>query len=126
MTCIVEPNKERVLIAGEIFIDRYNIKDLDLKFLRRNIGAVSQEPSLFTGTIKDNLKVGKMDADDREIQKATKMSNAHSFISQLPDQYQTEVNYLISFPLFYPILPCLFHFNTKFPIVGIFCPNPNS
>ncbi|KAF7830827.1 ABC transporter B family member 19-like [Senna tora] len=76
---------------GEIFIDHHNIKDLDLKFLRGNIGAVSQEPSLFTGTIKDNLKVGKMDADDEEIQKAAEMSNAHSFISQLPDQYLTEV-----------------------------------
>lgn len=82
--------------AGEIFIDHHNIKDLDLKFLRRNIGAVSQEPSLFTGTIKDNLKVGKMDADDQEIQNAAEMSNAHSFTSQLPDQYLTEVSYLVS------------------------------
>ncbi|KAI9110760.1 hypothetical protein K1719_018198 [Acacia pycnantha] len=76
---------------GEIFIDHHNIKDLDLKFLRRNIGAVSQEPSLFTGTITDNLKVGKMEADDQEIQSAAEMSNAHSFISKLPDQYLTEV-----------------------------------
>ncbi|KAL5145777.1 ABC transporter B family member 19 [Glycine soja] len=76
---------------GEIFIDHHNIKDLNLKFLRRNIGAVSQEPSLFAGTIKDNLKVGKMDADDQQIQKAAVMSNAHSFISQLPNQYLTEV-----------------------------------
>ncbi|RHN69771.1 putative xenobiotic-transporting ATPase [Medicago truncatula] len=75
---------------GEIFIDSHNIKDLDLKFLRSNIGAVYQEPSLFTGTIKDNLKLGKMDASDEEIQKAAVMSNAHSFISQLPNQYLTE------------------------------------
>ncbi|KAK2444713.1 ABC transporter B family member [Trifolium repens] len=78
-------------MRGEIFIDSHNIKDLDLKFLRSNIGAVYQEPSLFTGTIKDNLKLGKMDADDEEIQKAAVMSNAHSFISQLPNQYLTEV-----------------------------------
>ncbi|KAK2390919.1 ABC transporter B family member [Trifolium repens] len=78
-------------VRGEIFIDSHNIKDLDLKFLRSNIGAVYQEPSLFTGTIKDNLKLGKMDADDEEIQKAAVMSNAHSFISQLPNQYLTEV-----------------------------------
>lgn len=71
------------------------MKDLNLKFLRRNIGAVSQEPSLFAGTIEDNLKVGKMDADDQEIQKAAVMSNAHSFISQLPNQYLTEVSYSI-------------------------------
>lgn len=81
-------------IAGEIFIDHHNIKDLDLKFLRRNIGAVSQEPSLFTGTIKDNLKVGKMEANDQEIQSAAEMSNAHSFISNLPEQYLTEVQLL--------------------------------
>lgn len=82
-------------IPGEIFIDSHNIKDLDLKFLRSNIGAVYQEPSLFTGTIKDNLKLGKMDASDEEIQKASVMSNAHSFISQLPNQYLTEVSHSI-------------------------------
>ncbi|CAJ1974513.1 unnamed protein product [Sphenostylis stenocarpa] len=76
---------------GVIFIDHHNIKDLNLKFLRRNIGAVSQEPSLFAGTIKDNLRVGKTDADDQEIQEAAVMANAHSFISQLPNQYLTDV-----------------------------------
>lgn len=76
---------------GEILIDNHNIKDLDLKFLRRNVGAVSQEPSLFAGTIKDNLMVGKMDANDQEIENASTTANAHSFISQLPDQYSTEV-----------------------------------
>ncbi|XP_050385288.1 ABC transporter B family member 19-like [Argentina anserina] len=76
---------------GEILIDNHNIKDLDLKFLRKNIGAVSQEPSLFAGTIMDNMKVGKMDAEDVEIQKASVMANAHTFISQLPNQYSTEV-----------------------------------
>lgn len=79
--------------SGEILIDNHNIKDLDLKFLRKNIGAVSQEPSLFAGTIKDNMKVGKMDAEDEDIQKASVMANAHTFISQLPDQYSTEVSY---------------------------------
>ncbi|KAJ9186944.1 hypothetical protein P3X46_002457 [Hevea brasiliensis] len=78
-------------LKGEILIDKHNIKDLDLKFLRRNIGAVSQEPSLFAGTIKDNLKVGNMDADDQQIQDAALMANAHSFIAQLPNQYLTEV-----------------------------------
>ncbi|KAJ7965187.1 ABC transporter B family protein [Quillaja saponaria] len=76
---------------GEILIDNHNIKDLDLKFLRKNIGAVSQEPSLFSGTINDNMKVGNMDADDEQIQNAAVMANAHSFISQLPNQYLTEV-----------------------------------
>ncbi|KAI3440989.1 uncharacterized protein J3R85_003036 [Psidium guajava] len=76
---------------GIILIDNHNIKDFDLKFLRQNIGAVSQEPSLFAGTIKDNFKVGNMDADDRQIENAAMMANAHDFISQLPDKYMTEV-----------------------------------
>ncbi|XP_057463166.1 ABC transporter B family member 19-like [Actinidia eriantha] len=76
---------------GEILVDNHNIKELDLKFLRKNIGAVSQEPSLFAGTIKDNMKVGNIDADDKQIQRAAEMANASSFISQLPNQYLTEV-----------------------------------
>ncbi|KAK3404215.1 hypothetical protein EUGRSUZ_K00531 [Eucalyptus grandis] len=76
---------------GVILIDNHNIKDLDLKCLRQNIGAVSQEPSLFAGTIKDNLKVGNLDADDQQIENAAMMANAHYFISQLPDKYSTEV-----------------------------------
>ncbi|CAM8944854.1 unnamed protein product [Rhodiola kirilowii] len=76
---------------GDIFIDDHNTKELDLKFLRNNIGAVSQEPSLFTGTIKDNMKVGCMDADEKKIKNAAEMANAHTFISSLPNQYLTEV-----------------------------------
>lgn len=77
--------------VGEILIDNHNINGLDLKFLRKNIGAVSQEPSLFTGTIEDNMKVGNMDADEQQIQNAAEMANAYSFISKLPDRYLTEV-----------------------------------
>ncbi|KAG9455356.1 hypothetical protein H6P81_008260 [Aristolochia fimbriata] len=78
-------------LRGNIFIDNHNIKTLDLKFLRKNIGAVMQEPCLFVGTIKDNLKVGNMDADDKTIEEAAAAANAHSFISQLPEQYATQV-----------------------------------
>lgn len=74
-------------------MDDYNIQDLDLKFLRQNIGAVSQEPSLFAGTIKDNIRVGNLVADDEEIEKTAIMANAHNFISVLPDKYLTEVNH---------------------------------
>ncbi|KAK4480555.1 hypothetical protein RD792_013633 [Penstemon davidsonii] len=78
-------------LKGEILIDNHNIKDLNLKSLRRNIGLVSQEPSLFAGNIRDNIKAGNMGADDDQIHKAAQMANAHSFISQFPDQYLTEV-----------------------------------
>ena len=77
--------------AGDIFIDGHSIKKLDLKSLRRNIASVSQEPSLFSGTIKDNLRIGKMDATDEEIIEAATTANVHSFISKLPNEYLTEV-----------------------------------
>ncbi|XP_047983858.1 LOW QUALITY PROTEIN: ABC transporter B family member 19-like [Salvia hispanica] len=78
-------------IEGSILIDNYNIKDLDLKFLRRNIGVVSQEPSLFSGNIKENIQAGNWEADESQLQKAAQMANAHSFICDFPNQYFTEV-----------------------------------
>nr|QVT92312.1 ABC transporter [Salvia miltiorrhiza] len=78
-------------IEGYILIDNYNIKDLDLKFLRRNIGVVSQEPSLFSGNIKENIQAGNWEADEHQLQKAAQMANAHSFICEFPNQYLTEV-----------------------------------
>ncbi|KAF6156747.1 hypothetical protein GIB67_033216 [Kingdonia uniflora] len=76
---------------GDIYIGNHNIKDLDLKFLQKNIGAVSQEPSLFAGTIMDNIKIGNMNASKEQIERAALTANAHSFISLLPEQYSTEV-----------------------------------
>ncbi|RLM60881.1 ABC transporter B family member 19-like [Panicum miliaceum] len=76
--------------AGDIFIDGHSIKKLDLKSLRRNIASVSQEPSLFSGNIKDNLRIGKMDASDEEIIEAATTANVHSFISKLSNEYLTE------------------------------------
>ncbi|XP_052165056.1 ABC transporter B family member 19-like [Oryza glaberrima] len=78
-------------ISGNILIDGQNIKELDLKSLRRSIGSVSQEPSLFSGTIMDNLRIGKMDGTDEEIIEIAKSANVHSFVSKLPNQYSTEV-----------------------------------
>ncbi|KAL6857030.1 hypothetical protein ACP4OV_018412 [Aristida adscensionis] len=77
--------------SGDVFIDGHNIKKIDLKSLRRNIASVSQEPSLFSGTIKDNLRIGKSDASDEEITEAATTANVHSFISKLPEAYLTEV-----------------------------------
>uniref|UniRef100_A0A0D9X4H6 MDR-like ABC transporter n=1 Tax=Leersia perrieri TaxID=77586 RepID=A0A0D9X4H6_9ORYZ len=78
-------------ISGDILIDGQNIKELDLKSLRRSIGSVSQEPSLFSGTIMDNLRIGKMDGTDEEIIETAKAANVHSFISKLPNKYSMEV-----------------------------------
>ena len=82
--------------VGYILIDGQNIKELDLKSLRRNIGSVSQEPSLFSGTISDNLRIGKMSATDEEVTEAAKTANVHTFICKLPNQYSTEVRLMFT------------------------------
>ncbi len=70
---------------GAIFIDNNNIKDLNLDWLRSQIGVVNQEPILFATTIYENIKFGKDDATEDEIQLAAKNANAHDFIMTLPD-----------------------------------------
>lgn len=67
--------------AGEILLDGVNIKSLNLKWLRGQIGLVNQEPALFATSIKENILYGKPDASDQEIEDACRASNAHSFIS---------------------------------------------
>lgn len=73
-------------------LDGVNIKTLDLKWLRDQIGLVNQEPALFATTIKENILYGKPDATDEEIEAACKAANAHSFISQFPEGYNTQVS----------------------------------
>jgi ATP-binding cassette subfamily B (MDR/TAP) protein 1 len=74
---------------GGILLDGTDIKTLDLKFLRSQISLVSQEPSLFSTTIAKNIAYGKDDATLEEIQAAAKMANCHSFITALPEGYNT-------------------------------------
>ena len=57
--------------------------------LRRSLGIVLQDTHLFTGTVRENIQYGKLDATDEEIVKAAKLANAHSFITRLPDGYDT-------------------------------------
>ena len=68
-----------------------DVRSLNLKWLRSNIGVVSQEPVLFDTTIADNIGYGKERATMEEIETAAKNANAHDFISQLPDGYNTHV-----------------------------------
>ena len=70
---------------GSIYLDGKNLKDLNIHWLRSNIGVVNQEPILFGTTIYENIKFGKDDATDDEIQLAAKNANAHDFIMTLPD-----------------------------------------
>ncbi|CAH8564127.1 unnamed protein product [Schistosoma guineensis] len=78
-------------VSGEVLIENENIKNLDLKAYRNQIGCVQQEPILFEGTISDNIRLGKLDATQDEIEEAAKLANAHDFIQQLPDTYDTFV-----------------------------------
>ncbi|XP_004502504.1 putative multidrug resistance protein isoform X1 [Cicer arietinum] len=74
---------------GSIFIDNCDIKELHLRSLRSHIALVSQEPTLFAGTIRDNIVYGKEDASESEIRKAARLANAHDFISSMRDGYDT-------------------------------------
>jgi subfamily B ATP-binding cassette protein MsbA len=76
---------------GEILIDGYRISDFSLGSLRRQIAIVPQETILFSGTIRANVAYGKADITDSDILKATKLANAHDFIVDLPNGYETEV-----------------------------------
>lgn len=72
-------------------LDGHDIKTLKLKWLRQQIGLVSQEPALFATTIKENILLGRPDANLVEIEEASRVANAHSFIVKLPDGYDTQV-----------------------------------
>ncbi|KAI3948362.1 hypothetical protein MKW98_013860 [Papaver atlanticum] len=77
--------------AGEILIDGINIKELQLRWLREKIGLVSQEPVLFTASIKDNIAYGKDGATLEEIKVASGLANAAKFIDKLPEGLDTMV-----------------------------------
>ena len=77
--------------AGRITIDGKDIRDLTMKSLRKNIGIVQQEVYLFAGTVMDNIRYGKPEATDLEIVEAAKNANAHEFIMELPDGYDTYI-----------------------------------
>ena len=74
---------------GKIRYDGININKIKKSDLRRSLGVVLQDVNLFTGTVMDNIRYGKLDATDEECIEAAKRANAHSFISMLPDGYNT-------------------------------------
>ncbi|XP_054846913.1 ATP-binding cassette sub-family B member 5 [Eublepharis macularius] len=76
---------------GEITIDGRDIRTLNIKWMRENIGIVSQEPILFATTIAGNIRYGREDVTDAEIEQAAKEANAYDFISKLPDKFNTMV-----------------------------------
>ena len=77
--------------AGSIKIDGIDIRDVTIRSLREQIGVVPQETMLFSGTVKDNIRYGRLDATDEEIIEAAKAANAHNFIMHLADGYETKI-----------------------------------
>lgn len=76
---------------GEILIDGHNIENYQMETIRQRVGVVLQDTYLFSGTIRDNIRFGKLDATDEEVVEAAKIANAHHFIKYLPAQYETPV-----------------------------------
>ncbi|CAH8590231.1 unnamed protein product [Heterobilharzia americana] len=74
---------------GEILIQGVNLRELDITTYRNQIGCVQQEPILFDGTIRENIRLGKINATDKEIEAAAIKANAHQFIMNLPQGYDT-------------------------------------
>lgn len=76
---------------GRILLDGYDLRDLQITSLRKQIGMVMQESFLFAGTLRDNIKYGRPDASDAEVVQAAIAANAHDFITEFPDGYETRV-----------------------------------
>jgi ATP-binding cassette subfamily B protein len=77
--------------GGRVTVDGYDVREVTLESLRRQIGIVLQETNLFTGTIRDNIAFGRPDASDEEVIAAAQSAAAHEFIMSFPDGYQTAV-----------------------------------
>lgn len=77
---------------GDIYVDGHNLKDVSIKSLRSQMGIMTQDNFLFSGTIKDNIRYGKLNATDEEIIEAAKAVNAHEFIEHLEHGYDTEIS----------------------------------
>ncbi|KWX79117.1 multidrug ABC transporter ATP-binding protein [Paenibacillus riograndensis] len=77
--------------SGSITIDGQDTREVTLQSLREQIGIVLQDTFIFSGTIRDNIRFGRLDATDQEVEEAAKAVDAHEFISKLPGGYDTEV-----------------------------------
>jgi ATP-binding cassette subfamily B protein len=77
--------------AGRVLMDGADLRDLQLDDLRRAVGVVSQEPFLFSTSIRENIAFGRAGATDAEVQEVARMAQAHDFIEDLPERYETVV-----------------------------------
>uniref|UniRef100_A0A0K0DKU6 ABC transporter domain-containing protein n=1 Tax=Angiostrongylus cantonensis TaxID=6313 RepID=A0A0K0DKU6_ANGCA len=77
--------------SGQVFIDNVPTSDLNIEHLRNIIGVVSQEPALFADTLENNIRLGRDDISQEEIEKCCKMANAHEFVMKLNKGYKTRI-----------------------------------
>ncbi len=85
LTRLYDPDSGRINIGGN------DIRDLRLEALRKAIGVVPQEPTLFSGSVRENIRYADPDASDSDVERAARLANADTFISDLPDGYDTEI-----------------------------------
>ncbi|MCU0520773.1 MAG: ABC transporter ATP-binding protein/permease [Anaerolineae bacterium] len=77
--------------SGRVTVDGVDVRAMDTDVLRRNVAVALQDPVLFSGTIRDNIRYGRPEAGDEEVEAAAKMAQAHEFITSFPDGYDTEL-----------------------------------
>jgi len=78
-------------LIGCVKVDGIDVRNLNVEWMREQMGIVSQEPALFKGTVMDNIRSGRLDATDEEVFEAAKSANAHDFILRFPDGYNTNI-----------------------------------
>ncbi len=78
-------------VSGKILIDGRDVRERSLGWLHSNLGYIMQSPHLFSGTVKENVRFGKLDATDEEVERACRLVNAHEFIMKLEKGYDNEV-----------------------------------
>jgi subfamily B ATP-binding cassette protein MsbA len=80
-----DPDDGRILLAG------HDLRAFDLESLRESIAIVPQDPTLFSGSVRDNVRYARPDANDAAVEQAARVANAHGFITKLPQGYDTEI-----------------------------------
>jgi ATP-binding cassette subfamily B protein len=76
---------------GRVTVDGADVRDLQLTSLRRAIGVISQDPFLFSATVRENITFGAPDLDDEEVERIARLAQAHEFVELLPDGYDTVI-----------------------------------
>lgn len=80
------------ITKGEVYVDGYSLRDVTIESLRKQMGVMTQDNFLFSGTIRDNIRYGRLDATDEEVEQAAKAVSAHEFIMNLENGYDTEIS----------------------------------